>query len=144
MGAYGGTAEASKSYFGKPPCEVIVAGDVNGDCRVDYLDAALMFGNWLDTRALVAACPNPPDGAVGIRTRPVLGWQAGIGAISHDVYFGSSSPGTFQRNQTETTFTPGRLSELTRYYWRIDEVSARGKTIGNVWQFATTIDGGTR
>jgi len=144
MGAYGGTAEASKSYFGKPPCEVIVAGDVNGDCRVDYLDAALMFGNWLDTRALVAACPNPPDGAVGIRTNPVLSWEAGIGATSHDVYFGTSSPGTFQRNQTETTFTPGRLSETTTYYWRIDEVSARGKTIGNVWQFATTIDGGTR
>jgi len=144
MGAHGGTAEASKSYFGKRACEVIVAGDVNGDCRVDYLDAALMFGNWLDTRALVAAYPNPPDGAFGIRTRPVLSWQAGIGATSHDVYFGTSSPGTFQRNQTETTFTPGRLSELTRYYWRIDEVSARGKTIGNVWQFATTIDGGTR
>jgi hypothetical protein len=144
MGAYGGTPEASKSYFGKQPCEVIVAGDVNGDCRVDYLDAALMFGNWLDTRALVAAYPNPPDGAVGIRTNPVLSWEAGIGAISHDVYFGSSGPGTFQRNQTETTFTPGGLSKSTAYYWRIDEVSARGKTIGNVWQFATTMYGGTR
>jgi len=144
MGAYGGTAEASKSYFGEPPCETIVAGDVNGDCRVDYLDAALMFSNWLDPRALVATCPNPPDGAFGIRTRPVLSWQAGIGATSHDVYFGTSSPGTFQRNQTETTFTPGRLLESTTYYWRIDEVSIQSKTIGNVWQFATTIYGGTR
>ena len=144
MGAYAGTGEASKSYFGEPLCETIVAGDVNGDCRVDYLDAALMFSNWLDTRALVATCPNPPDGAFGIRTRPVLSWQAGIGATSHDVYFGTSSPGTFQRNQTETTFTPGRLLESTTYYWRIDEVSIQSKTIGNVWQFATTIYGGTR
>jgi len=38
MGAYGGTAEASKSYFGKPPCKVIVAGDINGDCEVNFKD----------------------------------------------------------------------------------------------------------
>lgn len=36
MGAYGGTAEASKSYFGKPVCETIVAGDINGDCKVNF------------------------------------------------------------------------------------------------------------
>jgi len=48
MGAYGGTAEASKSYFGRPPCEVIVAGDINGDCRVDFLDFRLMALHWLD------------------------------------------------------------------------------------------------
>jgi hypothetical protein len=48
MGAYGGTAEASKSYFGGPVCEIIVAGDVNGDCIVNYLDFALMALNWLD------------------------------------------------------------------------------------------------
>ncbi|MBN2270814.1 MAG: hypothetical protein JXN61_09385 [Sedimentisphaerales bacterium] len=48
MGAYGGTAEASKSYFGKPPCEIIVAGDINGDCIVDFKDAAIAFGHWLE------------------------------------------------------------------------------------------------
>jgi hypothetical protein len=48
MGAYGGTAEAGKSYFGKPPCETIVAGDVNGDCEVDYLDFALMALHWME------------------------------------------------------------------------------------------------
>ncbi|NIP27243.1 MAG: hypothetical protein GWN67_22780 [Phycisphaerae bacterium] len=47
MGAYGGTAEASKSYFGRPVCEIIVAGDVNGDCIVNYLDFRLMALNWL-------------------------------------------------------------------------------------------------
>jgi parallel beta-helix repeat protein len=48
MGAYGGTAEASKSYFGKPPCETIVAGDINGDCKVDFKDFALMAFHWLE------------------------------------------------------------------------------------------------
>jgi hypothetical protein len=48
MGAYGGTAEASKSYFGKPPCELIIAGDINGDCAVDFKDFAIMALHWLD------------------------------------------------------------------------------------------------
>jgi hypothetical protein len=50
MGAYGGTAEASKSYFGEPVCETIVAGDINGDCKVDFKDFALMAFHWLEER----------------------------------------------------------------------------------------------
>ncbi len=52
MGAYGGTAEASKSYFGKPPCEIIVAGDVNGDCEVNFLDFHLMALHWCEDHNL--------------------------------------------------------------------------------------------
>jgi len=46
-GAYGGTAEASKSYFGEPVCETIVAGDINGDCKVNFKDFAFMALHWL-------------------------------------------------------------------------------------------------
>jgi putative hemolysin len=48
MGAYGGTGEASKSYFGEPVCETIVAGDINGDCKVDFADFAIMALHWLE------------------------------------------------------------------------------------------------
>ena len=48
MGLYGGTAEASKSYFDKPPCDTVVAGDVNGDCKVDAQDLAIMAFHWLE------------------------------------------------------------------------------------------------
>jgi len=48
MGAYGGTAEASKSYFGGPPCETIVAGDINGDCIVDFRDLCIMAVHWCE------------------------------------------------------------------------------------------------
>jgi predicted outer membrane repeat protein len=51
MGAYGGTAEASKSYFGGPVCETIVAGDVNGDCAVDFVDFRLMALHWMEDNA---------------------------------------------------------------------------------------------
>ncbi|UCG47567.1 MAG: right-handed parallel beta-helix repeat-containing protein [Phycisphaerales bacterium] len=46
MGAYAGTAEASKSYFGRPVCKTVAAGDINGDCRVDFLDFAIMAAHW--------------------------------------------------------------------------------------------------
>lgn len=48
MGAYGGTAEASKSYFGGPPCETIVAGDINGDCRINFEDFRIMALHWIE------------------------------------------------------------------------------------------------
>jgi putative hemolysin len=48
MGAYGGTGEASKSYFGELVCETIVAGDINGDCKVDFADFAIMALHWLE------------------------------------------------------------------------------------------------
>ncbi len=48
IGAYGGTAEASKSYFGEPVCETIVAGDINGDCIINFKDFALMARHWME------------------------------------------------------------------------------------------------
>ena len=47
MGAYGGSVEASKSYFGEPPCEIIVAGDINGDCKINFLDFQIIALHWL-------------------------------------------------------------------------------------------------
>jgi len=47
MGAYALTEEASKSYFGGPPCEAIIAGDINGDCHVDFKDLQILVNNWL-------------------------------------------------------------------------------------------------
>ncbi len=64
MGAYGGTVEASKSYFGSPLCKTIVAGDINGDCRVDFLDLAFLTERWLEyVRPPVVYITNPQDGA---------------------------------------------------------------------------------
>jgi len=49
MGAYGGTAEASKSYFGEPVCETMIPGDINGDCKVDFKDLAILAQHWLNS-----------------------------------------------------------------------------------------------
>ncbi|MHC4556755.1 MAG: hypothetical protein ACYS80_05560 [Planctomycetota bacterium] len=45
---YGGTEEASKSYFGEPVCETKIAGDINGDHKIDFRDLAIMVLFWLD------------------------------------------------------------------------------------------------
>jgi len=47
MGAYGGTAEASRTYFGGPVCETQIAGDINGDCIVDDTDMEILTSHWL-------------------------------------------------------------------------------------------------
>lgn len=65
MGVYGGTARASKSYFGTPPCDTIFAGDVNGDCRVDWSDLCLMALHWYGA----PADPAPPSSAEPTRRR---------------------------------------------------------------------------
>jgi len=47
IGAYGGTVEASRSYFGAEPCSTIMTGDINGDCKVDLQDLELLVSHWL-------------------------------------------------------------------------------------------------
>jgi len=82
--------------------------------------------------------PYPADGAEHASVPLILSWQPGEGAETHDVYFGTESPGAFQGNQAGTTFDPGTLESERTYYWRIDEISDCGKTIGPVWTFETS------
>jgi hypothetical protein len=89
-----------------------------------------------------SANPNPPDAATNVSVIPTLSWESGTDTVSHDVYFGTTSPGTFQGNQTANTFRPGNLAQDTVYYWRIDEKNALGTTTGDVWSFTTTADSG--
>jgi hypothetical protein len=53
MGAYGSTPEASKTYFGEPVCETIVAGDINGDGQVNRTDLEIMALHWTDEEPLL-------------------------------------------------------------------------------------------
>jgi len=84
-----------------------------------------------------ASNPSPADSATDISIDVDLNWTAGSGTTSHDVYFGTSSPGAFQGNQTATTFEPGTMNNDMTYYWRIDEVNGEGTTTGTVWSFTT-------
>jgi predicted phosphodiesterase len=84
-----------------------------------------------------ATNPSPTDGALDVLVDADLNWTAGSGATSHDVYFGTSSPGTLQGNQAGVTFVPVSMNYETTYYWRIDEVGPAGTAEGEVWSFTT-------
>ncbi|MHC4395735.1 MAG: DNRLRE domain-containing protein [Planctomycetota bacterium] len=84
-----------------------------------------------------ATNPSPADSATDVNSTADLSWTAGSDATSHNVYFGTTSPGTSQGNQTATSFDTGTMDANTTYYWRIDEINTAGTTTGNVWSFTT-------
>jgi len=93
-----------------------------------------------------AYAPRPPDGGKMLPSVGELGWGAGLGAESHDVYFGTdyvavrdatqASP-EYRGNFTATTFLPpGPLVEGTYYFWRVDEVTGGQVATGDIWIFS--------
>jgi hypothetical protein len=84
-----------------------------------------------------ASNPNPANWASNVAVKADMSWTAGMGAESHDVYFGTSSSPPFFQNQSGTTFDPGILNNNTTYYWRIDENNSYGTTTGYTWRFTT-------
>jgi len=48
MGAYGGSTQASKTYFGTEPAEVHLAGDINGDGAVGVADLLIVILQWTE------------------------------------------------------------------------------------------------
>ena len=82
MGAYGGTPEASQSYFGEPVSETIVAGDINGDGQVNQADLDILALHWTLGRkfsALFLRYPNLSDDLTG-RLCAILS----LGILSHE------------------------------------------------------------
>ena len=100
-------------------------------------------GNWsaltISTVAATATNPHPANGATDVSLDVVLGWIPGDYAVSHDVYFGTSSPPAFIGNLAASSYDPGTLEPGTTYYWKINEVEADGTTkhTGDVWSFTT-------
>lgn len=120
--------------------------------RVDEIEAdgTIRTGDvWTFTTAPVNAFdPHPRNGDKWIDLSTDLTWTPGQGADSHDVYFSTDEAAVANRdpavkiNQYGTAFAPGLLAEETTYYWAVDEVTATGTNMGEVWRFTTTGPGG--
>ena len=90
--------------------------------------------------------PDPANGAELEKFSAFLEWGPGDGAVSHDVYFGSSlddviagAADTFLGNQPTISLLAADLVPETTYYWRVDEVSdadPNSPSIGEVWSFS--------
>jgi len=84
--------------------------------------------------------PSPPNTAVKVDINADLGWTAGDGATSHEVYFGTAASAMAKVATNplgSESYDPGTLAYNTDYYWQIVEV---GGTAGPVWTFATVLD----
>ncbi|MHC4626775.1 MAG: LamG domain-containing protein [Planctomycetota bacterium] len=121
--------------------------------RVDEFDVVTTHKGdvWSFTTEGAVGSPNPSNGAVDVEPTRILGWNAGILAASHEVYFGTDADLVKAATKTspeykgpkalgEESYDPGKLELETTYYWRIDEVNSPhpdSPWTGNVWSFAT-------
>jgi hypothetical protein len=118
---------------------------VPGGINDDFLGSAPDIGTyeygesnyWIPGRKLEkASMPVPPDGTTTAKLDADLMWLAGRDAISHDIYFGTSSGNLpLLSTQSNNIFGPGILDDNTEYFWRIDTVTATGTITGNEWSF---------
>ncbi|MHC4806856.1 MAG: LamG domain-containing protein [Planctomycetota bacterium] len=112
----------------------------------------LVLGMVSNVAGQIATNPIPADGSEQDQNWVALAWSAGVGAVSHNLYFGDNfadvqdgTGETFRGNLTVETFLigfpgspyPEGLAQDATYYWRVDEVEADGTTIrtGQVWSF---------
>lgn len=95
----------------------------------------------------MAITPLPESGdlhAAVTESQSKLRWTAGEGVKEHLIFFGTDSLSVAEATSpvVSTQFPEvavsllGRLSALRKYYWRVDEKDANGKTYkGEVWMF---------
>ena len=144
MGAYGASDRASKSYFEKPVCETIIAGDINGDCVVDFEDLAILLSHWMMQGDIIVNNPpvvtliEPQDGAQIEQPGSIIFRAVAIDPESHVV---RAVLKLQQRNDIETTIIElrGKMSGSweRKFEWRY-RVSSGEWT---VWVEATDNEG---
>ena len=81
----------------------------------------------------------PSNGAVNVSATPVLEWSASAGAVSYDVYLGTSLPLPLVTNTSGTSYAPPPLSGGTLYYWQVAARNTSGANPSSTWQFTTGI-----
>lgn len=94
--------------------------------------------------------PKPKHEATDVPKDSILGWTPGEGAVTHDVYLGTSFEDVedasrsnprgvlISQGQTATYFETDSLEFSKTYYWRVDEISATPGDPpfkGEVWSF---------
>ncbi len=120
--------------------------------RVDEVEADMTTVRAGDVWSFIAQdvkayYPTPVDKSPDVAPTAALTWQAGLAALKHHLYLGTSlddvtngAAGADKGELTDPTFTPTALDTVTTYYWRVDELGPGGvvKT-GAVWSFTTSL-----
>jgi len=115
----------------------------------DFIQQMVINGFEIDTPNLKKQSHTPkPENAdehVVIDKNLVLNWESAKDAVAHQIYFGTDKNAVsnatekspeYKGKLTENKYTLGNLYSGTSYYWRVDEVDAKGiVTLGTVWSF---------
>ena len=115
----------------------------------DFIQQMVINGFEIDTPNLKkqAHTPKPSntDEHVVIDKNLILNWDSSKDAVAHQIYFGTDKKAVsnatekspeYKGKLTENNYKLGDLYSGTSYYWRVDEVDAKGiVTLGTVWSF---------
>ncbi len=93
--------------------------------------------------------PVPVNGVKFIDPDVNLDWTAGLGAVSHHLYFGDNladveagAADTYKGGLFSKGYDPGTLEREKTYYWRVDEFDGDTMHTGEIWSFTVAREGG--
>jgi hypothetical protein len=130
--------------------EVVIRFEIDPTTNPDIVKQIVINGFEIDTPNLMnqARSPKPENANEHVVTadkKVLLEWEASKNAVTHKLFFGedknavanaTESSKEFKGKLTDRTFSVSDLYSGSTYYWRVDEVDAKGNvTLGNVWSF---------
>ncbi len=115
----------------------------------DFIQQMVINGFEIDTPNLKKQShtpkPSNADEHVVMDNKMLLNWESAKDAVAHQIYFGTDKNAVsnatekspeFKGKLTSNQFELGQLYSGTKYYWRVDELNAKGiVTLGIVWSF---------
>lgn len=115
----------------------------------DFIQQMVINGFEIDTPNLKkqAHTPKPSnaDEHVVIDKNLILNWDSAKDAVAHQIYFGTDKKAVsnatekspeYKGKLTKNNYSLSDLYSGTSYYWRVDEIDAKGiVTLGTVWSF---------
>jgi len=92
---------------------------------------------------------SPSSSTIGLSIRPTFRWQAGSLAARYHLQVSMDSPFLTtvcdDSTITDTTWTEGPFQYLTKYYWRVRSINAKGASVFSpVWSFSTVVEAPTQ
>lgn len=115
----------------------------------DFIQQMVINGFEIDTPNLKKQShtpkPSNADEHVVMDNKLMLNWESAKDAVAHQIYFGTDKNAVaiadeksseYKGKLTANQFELGKLYSGTKYYWRVDELDAKGiVTLGTVWSF---------
>ncbi|MEN2398984.1 T9SS C-terminal target domain-containing protein [Flavobacterium sp. MC2016-06] len=128
--------------------DVVIRFEIDETSNPNIVPQIVINGFEVDTPNLMnqARSPEPKNGDEHVADKAIiLKWDASKNASKYQLYFGLDKDAVANANESskeykgklsKRSFAVPNLYSMTTYYWRVDEIDAKGNvTPGNVWSF---------